>query len=181
MNSTRRLGYVGALVGLSAISAGCGGSEPPARSPTETTSAELTPTKEQHLMEDLARLERERDDASRQLADQVARNDEQSKRLAVESDTKRERADLTRTASTTIESARAELMVLDNKAARAPQKSRAKMQKAVADAKEKLDAVEAGARSIGADYGAGWTSFRSNLEAAVAELQQAVRVARDMQ
>jgi hypothetical protein len=160
--------------------AGCGGSEPPARSPTETTSAELTPMNEQHLA-DLARLERERDDASRQLADQVARNDEQSKRLAVESDTKRERADLTRTASTTIESARAELMVLDNKAARAPQKSRARTQKAVAEAKERLDAVEAGARSIGADHGAGWTSFRSNLEAAVAELQQAVRVAREMQ
>jgi hypothetical protein len=159
--------------------AGCGGSEPPARSPTETTSAELAPKEQQ--MADLARLERERDDASRQLADQVARNGEQSKRLAVENDTKRERAELTRTASTTIESARAELMVLDKKAAHAPQKSRAKMQTAVADAKEKLDAVEAGARSIGADYGAGWTSFRSNLEAAITELQQAVRNAREVQ
>jgi hypothetical protein len=180
MNCTRRLGYLGALLaGLSAISLGCGGSEPPARTPTETTSAEMSPT-DQHKT-DMAKLERERDDANRQLADQVARNDEQSKRLAVENDGKRERAELTRTASTTIESARAELTVLDKKAARAPQKNRAKMQKAVADAKEKLDAVEGGARSIGADYGVGWSSFKSNLEAAIADLQQAVRTAREMQ
>jgi hypothetical protein len=127
----------------------------------------------------IAVLEHERNDAKARLAEQVARNDAQSKRLAAEREARRERTELALAVTSTLEGAQVEIAALDKRIARAPSQVHVRVYRALATAKAKAAVLDARARAIGSDHGAAWPSFKVSVEAAMADLQHAVDKARE--
>jgi chromosome segregation ATPase len=162
-----------AVVASGLVGLGCAPS-PTTPSSVETTSAPVS-TREGELSAELANVQRERGDLQQELADQRLANEDQAKTLGSEMKAKSERAELARYATTTIDAATIELKALENRRARAPAKSRARLDKAVAEVRDKLAIAETGARKIGMDHGAAWTSIKGEVEGSIAALQQAVQ------
>lgn len=176
MNRTRQIRSVGIALGIGALAAACG--REPVVPATETTSAPMTTTSEAEQSKiEIARLERERNEARQRVADELQRNEEQAKKLAAEVEAKRDRADLAQLASSKVEAAEAELKALEKKAARAPAKTRLKMEKSMGEIRDKLANAQAQARQIGMDHGAAWSSFKTGVETAISDLDRAVRSA----
>lgn len=178
MSPTRQMKTVGIALGLGVLAVACGGRDPvmPA---TETTSAQIgtTPEAEQSRIE-IARLERERNEARERVADELQRNELQAKKLATELEAKKERVDLAQLASSKIEAAEAEIKAIEMKAARAPMKARLKLDKSLITVREKLATAQAHARQIGLDHGAAWSSFKVGVETAISDLDRELANAR---
>jgi hypothetical protein len=164
--------------GVAVLVASCGQPEPLTPASAETTSATLpAPIELERQKLTIGRLERERDEARQVLADERFRSEEQAKAFAIRTELQRERFDLAELVSATVDVAAAELEALETKAARSPAKTRRQLERAVADLKERIAVVESEARKIGIDHGAGWPTFKSEVEAAVSDLRRAVQAA----
>ena len=162
------------LLSTLAAAAACGNNEPPARAPTETTSA---PVIETVPKADFLRAERERDEARDQLRDETTRRDAERTKLQGELQTRKEHDELTARVWGSIDAAESELKALKDKVARVPAKQRQKTEKAIADAKAKQAVLEHQARKIPLEHGAAWSDLKKSVEAAIDDLQSAVHTA----
>jgi hypothetical protein len=159
---------IGQLVTCSLIAAayGCGGSEPPPRSITETTSGavpSVSPREVTDAQENAARAERERDEARQQTEVERARRDREVQAL-------RERSEFEGRIRKQLDSTDDELRKLEDIAARGSAATRTR----VDDLWKKRDDVERLLRRSSTESTDAWPSFKTEVGTAVEDLKKSV-------
>jgi hypothetical protein len=155
---------VGSLV---AAALGCGGSEPPARTTTETTSGTMSSITQQQLneaQENASRLERERDEA-RQMADaEKARRDREVQAI-------KERSDYEVKVRKELDATDAELRAMKEKSLKG---GTAANRAHVDELMKKRDDIEQLLRRAQDESADGWDRFKSEVDMAVEDLKKSV-------
>ena len=156
-----------AIVGASI---GCGGSDTKAVSPTETTGAMATPEAQSNMVQ----LQKERDDAQRALAEERAGREQDRQRNDLEASERKARDEISVRIIRAVDSANAEMMGIKEKSAKATPKQKKDMEQAMEEAKSKKAKLMTDLQRAHGDLGANMDSFKTEVEADIADLDRVV-------
>ena len=169
----KTLGFGGPLL-VVALAVACGANEGRKGAPTEITSAPAA-VKAPRTAADVARLERERDEAQAKLQQEISRHDEDRARSVVDAEERRSRTELAGRLWQMVDAVDEHLTELQQRAVRAPSKDRRRVETGIVTARQKLAVLELAAREIVSDHDIVWLELKRALEVTILDLQRTVR------